>query len=49
VHDIKEVIHCFRELCDAYLIKPIDLGKLLGLMKGWRLVDGTPVRPCIPT
>ena len=24
VDDIKEVIRCFNELCDAYLLKPID-------------------------
>ena len=29
VDDVKEVIRCFQELCDAYLMKPIDLGKLL--------------------
>ena len=39
VDDIKEVIRCFRELCDAYLMKPIDLGKLLYHMKSYRLVQ----------
>jgi two-component system chemotaxis response regulator CheY len=38
VDDIKEVSRCFRELCDAYLMKPIDLGKLLDHMKSYRLV-----------
>ena len=38
VEDVKEVIRCFRELCDAYLMKPIDLGKLLYHMKSYRLV-----------
>jgi two-component system chemotaxis response regulator CheY len=33
VDDVKEVIRCFRELCDGYLLKPIDLAKLLGQMK----------------
>jgi len=33
--DLKEVIRCFRELCDAYLIKPIDLNKLLGHMQSF--------------
>jgi len=33
VDDVREVIRCFRELCDAYLMKPIDLGKLLGYMR----------------
>ena len=39
VDDVKEVIHCFQELCDAYLTKPIDLGKLLGQMKAHHLVE----------
>jgi two-component system, chemotaxis family, chemotaxis protein CheY len=39
VSDQKEVIRCFRELCDAYLIKPIDLSKLLQQMKTFRLVQ----------
>ena len=38
VDDVKEVIRCFQELCDAYLMKPIDLGKLLYHMKSYRLV-----------
>jgi len=38
VDDIKEVTRCFRELCDAYLMKPIDLNQLLGHMKAHRLV-----------
>jgi hypothetical protein len=33
VTDVKEVVRCFRELCDAYLMKPIDLGDLHGQMK----------------
>jgi two-component system chemotaxis response regulator CheY len=37
VNDVKEVAHCFRELCDAYLVKPIDLGELLGKMKQYQL------------
>ena len=37
--DIKEVIRCFRELCDAYLLKPIDLGKLLNQMRAFQLVE----------
>jgi len=28
VDDLKEVIRCFAELCDAYLLKPIDLAEL---------------------
>ena len=38
VTDIREVIRCFRELCDAYLLKPIDLTELLRQMKVCRLV-----------
>jgi two-component system chemotaxis response regulator CheY len=38
VHDIKEVIRCFQELCDAYLMKPIDLRELLSHMKSYQLV-----------
>jgi two-component system chemotaxis response regulator CheY len=39
VDDLKEVFQCFKELCDAYLIKPIDLTKLLSLMKSYELVQ----------
>jgi len=39
VDDIKEVVRCFRELCDSYLVKPIDLAKLLSLMKSCQLVQ----------
>jgi two-component system chemotaxis response regulator CheY len=38
VHDIREVIRCFNELCDAYLMKPIDLGQLLNHMRSYGLV-----------
>jgi two-component system, chemotaxis family, chemotaxis protein CheY len=38
VDDMQEVFRCFHELCDAYLIKPIDLGKLLNMMKSYELV-----------
>jgi two-component system chemotaxis response regulator CheY len=38
VDDIKEVSRCFQELCDAYLTKPLDLGKLQNQMKAWELV-----------
>ncbi len=43
VDDVKDVIRCFRELCDAYLIKPIDLTRLLGLMNSF-FVDLRKVR-----
>ncbi len=38
VDDLKEVVRCFHELCDAYLVKPIDLDQLLGHMKRLQLV-----------
>ncbi len=39
VHDIREVFRSFMGLCDAYLMKPIDLAKLLGHMKSFQLVS----------
>jgi two-component system chemotaxis response regulator CheY len=38
VQEVKEVFSCFKELCDAYLMKPIDLGQLLAQMKFYQLV-----------
>ena len=38
VDQVKEVILCFKELCDAYLMKPIDLGQLLNHMRSYQLV-----------
>ena len=39
VDAIKEVSRCFAELCDAYLTKPLDLGRLEAQMKAWELVE----------
>jgi two-component system chemotaxis response regulator CheY len=39
VDEVKDVIRCFKELCDAYLVKPIDLTKLLDQMKSYQLVQ----------
>ena len=39
VDDIKEVGRCFHELCDSYLVKPIDLATLLGHMKSYQLIQ----------
>jgi two-component system chemotaxis response regulator CheY len=39
VDDIKSVAKCFQDLCDGYLVKPIDLAKLLSLMKSYQLVQ----------
>jgi len=36
--DVKNVVQSFKSLCDAYLFKPIDTGKLLGHMKDLHLV-----------
>jgi two-component system chemotaxis response regulator CheY len=41
VTDIREVMRCFGELCDAYLTKPIDLNQLLKLMISYELVEPT--------
>jgi two-component system chemotaxis response regulator CheY len=38
VNELKEVALCFSELCDAYLLKPIDLERLLHQMKLFELV-----------
>jgi two-component system chemotaxis response regulator CheY len=38
LEEVKEVIRCFQELCDAYLMKPIDLAQLLDHMKSYQLV-----------
>ena len=34
----KSVMESFRESCDAYLVKPIDTGKLLGHLRTFGLV-----------
>jgi two-component system chemotaxis response regulator CheY len=39
VSDVKEVMQCFGELCDAYLTKPIDLKQLVTLMMAYGLVE----------
>jgi len=36
--DVKNVVQSFRSLCDAYVFKPIDTGKLLSHMKELHLV-----------
>jgi len=38
VTEIKEVMQCFKSLCDAYLMKPIDLSELLSQLKSLKLV-----------
>jgi two-component system chemotaxis response regulator CheY len=39
LNDIKEVSRCFRELCDAYLVKPINLTELLKEIRSQQLVQ----------
>jgi len=39
VNDVKEVMRCFSELCDAYLVKPINLSELLNQVKSYQLVQ----------
>jgi two-component system chemotaxis response regulator CheY len=38
VDEIKEVARCFEELCDAYLLKPINLAELLKQVQSYHLV-----------
>jgi two-component system chemotaxis response regulator CheY len=38
VSELKEVSRCFHDLCDSYLVKPIDLAQLLAHMKRYELV-----------
>ena len=35
---MKTLISSFKELCDAYLVKPIDKAKLFEHLKNFRLV-----------
>jgi two-component system, chemotaxis family, chemotaxis protein CheY len=37
--DVKEVMSCFHELCDAYLVKPISLPELLKQVQAYELVE----------
>ncbi len=39
VDDIREVGRSWNALCDGYLVKPIDLAKLLLQMHAWNLVS----------
>ena len=38
LNDVKQVARCFEELCDAYLVKPINLAELLKHVKSYHLV-----------
>jgi two-component system chemotaxis response regulator CheY len=37
--DMKNVTSAFRELCDGYLVKPVDRSKLIELLKELHLTD----------
>lgn len=39
VDDVKEVMQCFSQLCDAYMVKPIDLSELLKHVQAYELVQ----------
>ncbi len=39
VNDMKEVFRSFEELCDAYLVKPIDTAELLHRLRSFRLIE----------
>ncbi|MGA9587132.1 MAG: response regulator [Terracidiphilus sp.] len=38
VNELKEVANCFEELCDDYLVKPINLGQLKNRMEQFQLL-----------
>ena len=37
--DVKDVIRCFRELCDSYLTKPVDREQLIRQMRELQLIS----------
>jgi DNA-binding response OmpR family regulator len=37
--DVKNVVGSFQALCDAYVLKPVDTGQLLGHLKAFALVS----------
>ena len=39
IDETREIVRCLREFSDGYLVKPIDLGALLRLMKSYQLVQ----------
>ncbi len=39
VDDVKEVMQCFRELCDSYMVKPINLAELLKQVRSYDLLQ----------
>jgi two-component system chemotaxis response regulator CheY len=45
LNDSKHVFTAFNELCDAYIAKPVDLGKLMKHLRDFKLVDEPSVQP----
>lgn len=41
VDDITDVMNCFGELCDVYLVKPINLTELRGHIRSFGLIPET--------
>jgi two-component system chemotaxis response regulator CheY len=39
LNDMKEMAKCFNELCDGYLVKPINFAELLAQVKAYHLVQ----------
>jgi two-component system chemotaxis response regulator CheY len=39
VPEVKDALQCFKHLCDAYLVKPINLFELLKEIKSYQLVQ----------
>jgi AmiR/NasT family two-component response regulator len=37
--DVKNVAAAYKALCDGYLVKPVDKGKLLGLLDELKVLD----------
>src|SRR5450755_2548 len=38
VNDVKSIVESFKALCDAYLVKPIDTGKLIEQIRDFHLI-----------
>lgn len=38
IRDVREVFRCFEELCDAYLMKPVDLAQLQSILMTFDLL-----------
>ena len=38
LEDMKNIVHAFKELCDGYLVKPVDRAKLLDHLVSFELI-----------